>query len=102
MTSWRALVVYVLALPGSYLAQSASTLSQGSNAEGQTLAAELRATRPVENLDVKGVLKIRNAAGQRTRLPFHYRFINGEKSWQSIYETEGSGREASEKLVVIH
>ena len=73
-----------------------------SNEEGQKLAAELRLLRPTENLEVKGFLKIRDADGKRTKVPFRYRFISGDQSWQSIYEIEADGRVPAEKLAVAH
>ena len=82
--------------------QAANPTAQASNAEGQALAAELRSARPREDLEVKGSLKIRDAGGRRTRVPFRYWFLHGEKSWQNIYETDAQGQVPAEKLVVIH
>ena len=102
MIACRALVFAAFALLGSHLAQSANTPSPTSNAEGQALAAELRSARPMENLEVKGWLKIRDADGRRAKAPFRYRFVAGEKSWKNIYETEEHGRVPAEKLMVVH
>ncbi len=102
MTFRRLLVVCALALRTGYPACAAGKPGQSSNAEGQALAAELRSTRPVENLEVRGLLKTRDAEGRRTRVPFRYRFVNGEKSWQNVYETEDSVGGSPEKVVVIH
>jgi len=83
-------------------AEAADKPGSRSNAEGQSLAAELRSARPTENLEVTGLLRIREADGRRTRIPFRYRFRSDDKSWQNIYETETDGQVAQETVVVIH
>jgi len=47
-------------------AEAADKPGSRSNAEGQSLAAELRSARPTENLEVTGLLRIREADGRRT------------------------------------
>jgi len=103
MTAWRlVLLIAASAWLGSHLAHAANRQGQSSNAEGQALAAELRSARPTENLEIRGVLKIRDAGGKRTTVPVRYRFSYSERSWQNIYETEAIGRVPAEKLVVVH
>jgi Outer membrane lipoprotein-sorting protein len=89
-------------LLGSHLARGASIPVPTSNAEGQALAAELRSMKPEENLQVNGVIRIQDADGKRTRIPFHYQFISGEKVWHNVYETKPDGHVAAEKLVIVH
>ncbi len=96
------LVVSALALLSGPFVQAATQPGQSSNAEGQALAAELRLARPREDLEVKGSFKIRDPDGRRMRIPVRYRYVDGEKSWQTIYETEAHGQLPAEKLVVIH
>ena len=57
--------------------------------------------KPEENLEVKGVLRIRDNDGKRSTVPFRYQVIVGEKTWQSIYETQPDAPRAVEKLTVI-
>src|SRR5207248_8585703 len=103
MTSWRmVLMIWASAWLVSHPANAANRQGQSSNAEGQALAAELRSARPTENLQIRGVLKIRDADGKRTTVPVRYRFSYSERSWQNIYETEAIGRVPAEKLVVVH
>jgi len=102
MTLSQSLVVSSFAFCAAPFVLAVNPPAQSSNSEGQALAAELRSARPREDLEVKGLLKIRDAEGRRTRVPFRYRFIHGEKSWQNIYETEANGQVPAEKLVVIH
>ncbi len=102
MTGWPILQVLTFAWLAAPVAQAANKPGQSSNAEGQALAAELRSARPTENLQVNGSLKLRDTDGRRTRVPFHYRFIYGEKSWQNIYQTEATREVPGEKLVVVH
>ena len=102
MIACRARAVSAFVLMGSLLAQSANTPSPTSNAEGQALAAELRLARPMESLEVNGLLKIRDADGRRAKVPFRYRFVSGEKCWKNIYETEATGLIRAEQLMVVH
>jgi hypothetical protein len=76
----------------------------GSSAvtEGQALAAELRSSRPVQNLEVQGVIRRRDAQGRRTRVPFRYQVVVGPREWRSIYEIDGTEACPAEKLVVVH
>ena len=87
---------------GIHLAPGANKPAPTSNEAGQKLAAELRLMRPTENLEVKGFLRIRDAQGKRTKVPFTYRFLSGDQSWQSIYEIEADGGIPAEKLAVAH
>ena len=102
MSLRRILIVSAFALLGSDHGLAANKPGPNSNAEGQALAAEIRSARPTETLEIKGMLKIRDAEGKRTKVPFRYRCIPGDKSWQNIYETDAHGPVPAEKLVVIH
>ena len=102
MRAGKALFCGLGLLLGNLLAPAANKTAPTSNEEGQRLAAELRLMRPTENLEVKGFLKIRDADGKRTRIPFNYRFISGNQSWRSIYEIEAGDRVPAEKLAVAH
>jgi hypothetical protein len=102
MTVRRTASCLAVALIGICATQAAAKSTAASNEEGQKLAAELRLSRPAGDLAISGLLKVRAADGGRAKIPFHYRFISGEKTWQNIYETEGGGRFAGETLTVIH
>lgn len=82
--------------------RAATKPAEASDEEGEKLAAELRLLRPPDNMAIQGLLRIRDADGRRANIPFHYRFISGEKTWQNVYETVGDGRVAGETLKVIH
>jgi len=101
MTSWRILIVSAFPLLGSVVASAANQPRQNSFVEGEALAAELRLKKPEENLEVRGVIKIRDGDGKRTKVPFRYQIVVGDKSWQSIYETRPSARPGAEKLIVV-
>ena len=101
MTSWRILIVSGFLLLGSLVASAANQPSQRSIVEGEALAAELRMMKPEENLEVKGFIKIRDGDGKRTKVPFRYQIVVGDKSWQSIYETQPAARRGAEKLIVV-
>lgn len=79
---------------------SAAAGSDETAREGQKLAEELRAQRPI--LDASGVLKVRNAAGKRTEIPVKLQAITGDTNWQSIYEAQMSNPKGVEKLTVFH
>ena len=91
MSAGKTLFCCLALLVGTHRAPGANKPAPKSNEEGQRLAAELRLMRPTENLEVKGFLRIRDADGNRTKVPFNYRFISGDQSWQSIYEIEAGG-----------
>ncbi|PYK62446.1 MAG: hypothetical protein DME21_06415 [Verrucomicrobia bacterium] len=101
MTSWRILIVSGFLLLGSLVASAANQPSQRSIVEGEALAAELRMMKPEENLEVKGFIKIRDGDGKRTKVRFRYQIVVGDKSWQSIYETQPAARRGAEKLIVV-
>jgi hypothetical protein len=71
--------------------------------EGQTLAAELRAQRPVENLSTSGLLKQRDASGKwRRQTAVRMEVRLGEKSWQSVYQALTTNGLVLETLLVTH
>lgn len=81
--------------------RAAGAPSAASVAEGQKLAADIRNQVPEENVEVNGILIVRDGDGKRTRIPFHYQVIvNGETS-KVIYETRPASGSATEKLVVV-
>jgi hypothetical protein len=96
------LLLFSLLLLEGRAAPATNRLPPSSNPEGQKLAADLRSLRPTEDLAVNGFLKIRDADGKRTRVPFSYRFISGDKGWQNIYEIQAGEKLAGEKLAVVH
>ena len=71
-----------------------------SPSSADALVSDLRAARPPENMEIRGTLRIRDAEGHRTRIPFRYQVILGDKEWQSVYETESTDARPAEKLVV--
>jgi hypothetical protein len=72
-------------------------------AEGQALAAELRAQRPVENLTTGGILRLRDSRGKwRPPIPVRLEVKLGSDSWQSLYQALGPRGEVRETLVVVH
>ena len=80
----------------------APRLSADDFEDGQSLAAELRQSRPTQPVDVQGVIRRRNAEGYRTNIPFHYRLILGSNEWRSVYETTAVAGLGPQKLTVRH
>jgi Outer membrane lipoprotein-sorting protein len=80
----------------------AAAPSPDSNEEGQELAAQLRSSRPAEDLKIQGVLEIRHADGRRTKVPIQYQFVDGLRSWRDIYQTAPGTDATAEQLEVIH
>ncbi len=74
----------------------------GRTDEGLAVVRELISQRPTENLELYGVLKMRDAAGKCREVPLKYSIQAGEPSWQGIYETQATAQTRAEKLVVIH
>ena len=69
---------------------------------GQSLAAELRALRPMEGAEFTGTLKIRRPSHPTIFIPLTSKIVPGEKSWQVIYQTGGTNLVPAEKLIVTH
>jgi len=97
----QACLVFVAALASESCLRAASKPVETSTAEGQNLATDLRSQTPAENLEVNGILKIRDGGGKRTRIPFRYHVVVGDDAWKSIYETEPSNSITAERLVVM-
>lgn len=70
--------------------------------EGMALAAELRGSLPPEKVKVNGLIRIRDAEGRRSTLPFEYRVEWVPQGWTSVYETSGGGQVNPQKLTVLH
>ncbi len=81
--------------------RAANAPSATSIAEGQKLAADIRDRVPEENLEVNGILVVRNSDGKRTRVPFHYQVLVSDENSKIIYETRLSESAAVEKLAVV-
>lgn len=92
----------LLLMSGVTAASAADTPLSTAVTEGRALAAEIRSAQPAENVDVQGQMRIRDAQGQRSRIPFRYRVVVGPHEWRSIYEIAGSTTVAAERLVVVH
>jgi hypothetical protein len=69
--------------------------------EGQAMAAELRSARPAEAVEVRGLVKRRDADGRRTAVPFRYELRVLDARWEAVYETPGDGKVAAQRLVVV-
>jgi len=102
MTSFRIIALGLFAAFRIHpIVTAASAPSPASIAEGQKLAADIRSQFPEENMEVNGVLVVRNSDGKRSKVPFHYQVIVGDRNWSSIYETRPSGSGPAEKLEVV-
>lgn len=99
-----ALMVAVFAVTAlaAGLPKPAAEPSRASKEAGQDLAAQLRASRPTEDVDVQGAVRVRDGDGNRSRQPFHYRILTGSGSWHSVYEIRSPGGTAVERLEVVH
>lgn len=84
----------------SALTRGQTTLPVGGGtreAEGQVLAAELRAERPPEDSTITGHLKVRDAKGGRKELEIRMTtLLAGSNEWRTIYQA------GPERLTVIH
>jgi hypothetical protein len=102
MISLRGIALGLMAWSGLQSSVNAATTpSAASIAEGQKLAAEIRSQIPEENMEVNGILVVRNADGKRSKVPFHYQVIVGDRGWSTVYETRPSRSEPIEKLEVV-
>ena len=68
--------------------------------EGHALAAEILAQKPAGNSKSAGVMTIRDAKNQRTRIPIRFETVITSTNWLSIYEaTEAAG---TRTLTIAH
>jgi YD repeat-containing protein len=68
--------------------------------EGQALAAEILAQKPADNSKSVGVMTIRDAKNNRTRIPILFETVITPTNWLSVYEaTEPSG---TRTLTIAH
>jgi hypothetical protein len=68
--------------------------------EGQALAAEILAQKPADNSKSDGVMTIRDAKSNRTRIPIRFETVVTRTNWLSIYEaTESAG---TRTLTIAH
>jgi hypothetical protein len=71
--------------------------------EAQALVEELLAQRPVRELLIQGVLKLRDdRKNQRSEFPMSYSIELDKEGWRSIYQTEPSAAHGPERLIVHH
>ena len=94
-------LLFIAGAAAQWSAYAASAPSASSVAEGQKLAAEIRSRVPEENMEVNGVLVVRNSEGKRTRVSFHYQVLLGDGGWKCIYETRPSEAAPQERLEVV-
>jgi hypothetical protein len=66
------------------------------------LAAELRNSSPPEPLNVRGLIRMRAADGQRIVVPFTYRTEWVTDGWLSVYESAASDVAGEQRLTVVH
>jgi hypothetical protein len=92
------LTLMAASLPAATPVVSPSPAS--AEAEGAALARDLRTAPPPENLAVDGRLRLRAANGQRINVPFRYRVVTGNGTWQFVYETSAAEAGPGRKLVV--
>jgi hypothetical protein len=93
--SFLVVLTLLLAVAGTATSQTPSAME-----EGQALAAELRAARPPDHLEVRGHIRIRHEDGRRTSIPFRHEVIPGLTSWQLVYRTMHSPNSPAQHLVV--
>ena len=71
--------------------------------QGQSIAAELRSSMPVEENNVRGVLEIRSRKNKVSEnIPVIFSVLVSNNHWDAIYETGQTPERGSEKLVVRH
>ncbi|MGP8202131.1 MAG: outer membrane lipoprotein-sorting protein [Limisphaerales bacterium] len=73
----------------------------GQLAGGQALAEQVRSSVPPENSEIHGKLIIKSEGVQR-EIPIVCRVTVKPDSWETDYETAGTGQCGAERLVVLH
>ncbi len=72
--------------------------------EGERLAAQLRASPPAEEMNLKGRLNIRDASGAVRDVPFEFRTVVTPTNWMAIYRSNPAGTNDARHtpLAVVH
>lgn len=72
--------------------------------EGARLAAQLRASPPAEQMNLKGRLNIRDSAGAIREVPFEFQTIVTLTNWMAIYRSNplSTKAEGHNPLAVVH
>ena len=88
----------------SPIAFAAEDSSAPEYVEGSRLAAQLRASPPAEELNLKGRLTIRDGAGLIREVPFEFRTAVTATNWMAIYRSDPSGTNdgVHRPLAVVH
>lgn len=97
---WIWIAWFLAMLPQSFAAPTGFN-SDIASENGLALALELRSQKPSKNLATGGVLKLRNAAGQRTEIPIKFELVLETNGWRTLYETMPTNG-SSECLMVRH
>lgn len=101
--AWRAMIVALaLTLGDSWLRVVADGASEAGVAEGQSLAAELRATAPPAAFTNQLTLQVRGADGRRWSRPVTVSTILGKDGWQVRYWAPATGEAPAESLRITH
>lgn len=72
--------------------------------EGSRLAAQLRASPPAEEMNLKGKLNLREGSGPIREVPFQFRTVITTTNWMAVYRAQGLGTNppAHPPLAVVH
>ena len=95
-------LVMVLAGGIAVTALQGAATAPSSSPEGLELAARLRQQQPPDELEVRGLIRIRDADGRRRTTPFRYQIQIGKGRWAGIYTALDAGDRPAERLTVIH
>lgn len=100
MGRWGWLWVAVVLMAGI---MGAGAGESAARPDGQALAAELRRERPAEDLQTRGVLRLRDEEGRwGTPVPMTLDVRTIGLQWQAEYRALGTDGELRELLVVLH
>lgn len=82
----------------------AEEASGSEYAEGSRLAAQLRASPPAEEMNLKGKLNLRDSSGAIREVPFQFRTVITTSNWMAVYRSQGAGTNppAHAPLAVVH
>lgn len=70
--------------------------------EAAALVAEMLSQKPPADLEIKGLLRIRDARGKLSKVPISYTVKLHADRWEGIYETGSTDALPSERLTVVH
>jgi hypothetical protein len=87
---------------GLFAAPANSPAPAGPDSQALALVRDLLEQRPVKELSLNGVFRIRHSNGKKSDVPVHYSIRLAQDHWESVYLTDRTQTQGPEHLVIVH